>query len=33
MMEAFPGAEIVGVRQLEADTAALAAEDEAAPED
>ena len=33
MMEAFPGAEIVGVRQLEADTAITAAEDEPASED
>ena len=33
MMEAFPGTEIVGVRQLEADTAVTAAEDEPAAED
>jgi DNA polymerase-3 subunit gamma/tau len=33
MMEAFPGAEIVGVRQLEAGTPIAADEDEAASED
>ena len=33
MMEAFPGAEIVSVRQLEADTPLVAVEDEAASED
>ena len=33
MMQAFPGAEIVGVRQLEADAPITAAEDDAASED